>query len=1720
VKSWNFVILGFLLFMANAELSAQGTSAPVQVNSQLTPPNSIYLSDYANASLNKWPITLTLRDFTKNDYRVRLRITIESQTVRLRTKPSFRPAGMYLNAGIPTQVPYDKLSAYLNPNNLEISGINPAAFSNTQQLPEGFYTFIVEVLDYQRGNVVSNEGRSVAWIVQNDPPLLNLPYEDKLRIQEPQQIQFQWTPRHTSSPNSVFETEYVFRLWEIWPANRNPFEVVRTSNPIFEQRTNLNGYFYGPGDIPLIPGRSYAWQVQAVSNIGRDLFKNNGRSEVKSFQYGDECLSVTGVGLEALGPDRIKVDWTGDWNHSGYVVEVREKGTTDWTTYATNIETQVVFDLEPSTEYEVQVKSNCGVLTGVASDIISLSTLDASEVDFECGADPDNPAITNRDPIASLQAGDKIEALGFKVRITEISGTGPYNGKGAIEVPLFNLAAVEADLVNIEVNTDKKLIGGFVETTLNPAGSFIVGLDGDDELDESEEGEAEADSTQNDDVDIQIDDNIDSVYTDDDGNIVVIDSEGTEEIYTPDDVGDTNEDGVIVLQDENGDSWTVDENGNVTSGGDSSSQDNDGNNGSGSSGDNENQEDVVIPNNALIFGPLQITFADSLRSSGQEGDGYCSFDSLAASFQLQLVDGDLDINKEVDVDGAIVSFKKQCNGDSYKEVSIAWENSDGLDIGNVGFMGAKIYGIQLSVNASGEVTGSVDLEPYLNEDKQLSDLVLVKSGMAGRFDYSFAGSDSFEGDFDFTSVTGINIQMMKDEKVFASLTNANFNNQKQIEGKVTLGGDPFTYNSNDFSVKLNHFETNIKVDPSENIYFSEGVGEIEISDIKGIRGKLVAGLEMTNNQWITSVRSSTLSGYGLTFKDLNITSVVNNDLSIERINGNFKASHSSLNTDLNINTFLIEQGELKEFNASGNFNYDGFAIDLASSQYIPDSTALVLNATARVNADGVAVAATVDNFYIDSEGNISMGNIDVSVDGTITFGPVSVALQSEAVKEGNASGTGFKRYNATASMYLNVKDDNGFEKEQAIAELSIGFDKHRNRSEYRNVNILFSNSEGAEFANLYGLQASLNEVKLDLGPKEGVDFLTGTSSDANNIAISSESYARLSAGITEDITFKDIFIIKSGAGGDITYNFNGGTTLEGVFNYSDISNINLFVQKGDNQLASLSNGNLNDEGVLSGTLNALDNATFSSNSFEIAVNDLTMDFNYDIASGSEGFIINSGNADLSIQNISGVEGNVNMQLAYGVDGNFNASVNNENTTLSAFSMDVTDFNVTVDMDESLNITNISGAVSAKHSSFDSKLTISEFEINNGVLSKFKGEGDVAYNGFDLEILETSYVNSELSITGKMNINLTGASVKAEVREFKIRDNGSVVVKEVSSNLNKSPLEIGFSAGFDENRFHGTFSGSMLSVGLEGELDIGKQTDFYFAYLMLTGKTDIPLGPSGLKLTQFGGQLGYNYSLQYNSSQAKFIGNPQNDNYLIGLKLGVADVANLFEITGNPIVQFGGSEIDISLIGTVSAPRYNPLFTAELNANYTMPSHVVSGDISTELKIPSSTGKVFNGNFSVDFYAGNGDWNVHSSNISASILEEISFTGGVDLEGEFESGSFTGTLVGNAAYNYSKDYSFEAYGAELYANLDAGFNFNGNIQVIESGFSGSLYVHIYANGTLGVNTSVYDGEWTIENDCEAEVSYANNEGRLKGTLYSNVDLFFWEKTVEVNIDQTF
>jgi TANFOR domain-containing protein len=161
----------------------------VQGNAALIPPFSLKLSDYANFVTNRLVVNVLLNDVTKPDLKVRLRIRIEGQNVKLETKPEYFGTALTLQGGVPLQLTNIDLAEYFNPRNLNFSGITQSEFLKTASLPEGFYHFCFEILEYNRGVKISNTICAPAWLILNNPPLVNLPRNGEiLRTLNPQNV--------------------------------------------------------------------------------------------------------------------------------------------------------------------------------------------------------------------------------------------------------------------------------------------------------------------------------------------------------------------------------------------------------------------------------------------------------------------------------------------------------------------------------------------------------------------------------------------------------------------------------------------------------------------------------------------------------------------------------------------------------------------------------------------------------------------------------------------------------------------------------------------------------------------------------------------------------------------------------------------------------------------------------------------------------------------------------------------------------------------------------------------------------------------------------------------------------------------------------------------------------------------------------------------------------------------------------------------------------------------------------------------------------------------------------------------------------------------------------------------------------------------------------------------------------------------------------------------
>lgn len=268
---------------------AQITRFPATIQLQVVPPYSVFLSDYTDPINGRLQANITFNDFNEPQWQVKFRLSIESNTLRLRTKASFIPSPTTILPGVPVPLTGADLAEYFRYENLDISGISPAELARNNRLPEGFYTFCVEALDYTTGTVLSNRACAVAILSLQNPPRPITPMcGGYIKPQDPLYIPFQWQAFGGASANGS-QTEYFLHLFELTDPSVNPVTALLSGKtlPIYQSQPSTQpSLLYDITAPPLEIGKTYIYQIQARDPDGRDAFKNNGLSEVCWFYYG------------------------------------------------------------------------------------------------------------------------------------------------------------------------------------------------------------------------------------------------------------------------------------------------------------------------------------------------------------------------------------------------------------------------------------------------------------------------------------------------------------------------------------------------------------------------------------------------------------------------------------------------------------------------------------------------------------------------------------------------------------------------------------------------------------------------------------------------------------------------------------------------------------------------------------------------------------------------------------------------------------------------------------------------------------------------------------------------------------------------------------------------------------------------------------------------------------------------------------------------------------------------------------------------------------------------------------------------------------------------------------------------------------------------------------------------------------------------------------------
>lgn len=491
-----------LLFTVLISTVLYSQTYPVQVTPQLIPPYSLKISDYATTTSEKLYANILLTDVNEVGRRIRLKMYIEGKGLSITTRDVIAgETPIYLDGGINLRLSNLDLQAYFQLNNLV--GITPGQYN--APLPNGGYDFCFEVYDYFTNRKLSSKSCTTVYLLQNDPPILNLPFKNNIvNTTNPQNVLFTWTPRHSNVSN----VQYEFTLKELWDL-QNPQANFLASVPFYQTNTYTTTLLVGPEAPQLLSGKIYGWQVRAFVSDGvneTSVFKNDGKSEIFWFKYLEDCKPPSFVISQALTAESVQVNWQSS-EHLRYRIQYRKKGFGDDDWFEVNSYTNEgkIRNLEAATIYEFRVGGECTQLSGFAySNIQEFTTPSNDEAAYyNCGLTP-QINITNKEPLPKLGINETFTAGDFPVITREVTGSnGTFSGWGYITLPFLenlkeiidaaNIATggevnigkytrIKVVFDNVQVNSSYELIDGVVVTDYDPEWGGII--DGDEVIED------------------------------------------------------------------------------------------------------------------------------------------------------------------------------------------------------------------------------------------------------------------------------------------------------------------------------------------------------------------------------------------------------------------------------------------------------------------------------------------------------------------------------------------------------------------------------------------------------------------------------------------------------------------------------------------------------------------------------------------------------------------------------------------------------------------------------------------------------------------------------------------------------------------------------------------------------------------------------------------------------------------------------------------------------------------------------------------------------------------------------------------------------------------------------------------------------------------------------------------------------------------------------------
>ncbi|HRZ48374.1 MAG TPA: hypothetical protein P5338_03160 [Bacteroidales bacterium] len=399
----------------------------------------------------------------------------------------------------------------------------------------------------------------------------------------------------------------------------------------------------------------------------------------------------------------------------------------------------------------------------------------------------------------------------------------------------------------------------------------------------------------------------------------------------------------------------------------------------------------VYENFTKTFGPITVTIPGKIEPTMPLDGGYCRYScTTAVNISMEGV-----FQKNYSLPGVTVSWKEK-PGDptDFKDVTLTWQGT--FTAGTFGLIDANITEVSLGVNSSGDLTGSITFGVFMNQDKPIGQIAVLRSGLNGTFTYTYTSGGGggsllngagFGGDWNFNGIKGFHVDLMKGTTVIATVTVGTFDaNGNIIDAELVAAGTP-SWTTHNFTLTLE--ELSLKFDysiPNNQVDFKAGTGKISLKNITNVEGDIELGLVFTSTNVTASVTLSNAKAFSCTVGGT-LTCDFNYQFELQSIAGSdISAKHDDFDQSFTNVEFEIKDGALEKFGIGQlEVKYKN-KITFSMTDALYEKASGELSFNAKVTLPGIELDVT--DFKINNTGFVTVGNIGADINES----PVSLQI--------------------------------------------------------------------------------------------------------------------------------------------------------------------------------------------------------------------------------------------------------------------------------------------------------------------------------------------------------------------------------------------------------------------------------------------------------------------------------------------------------------------------------------------------------------------------------------------------------------------------------------------------------------------------------------------------------------------------------------------------------